>query len=186
VRSGIQFSAISRSRNQHRPQLMIQCVRHGQSARSAVSVASLCSPQAGCQNGTAALLREKFVLFLVLMFLSAVITAATRDIRWFLYGAWISLSIALWIALASRHYRKFLTIVGSIIFFTGATVLYRSLNQESILVRVFEAARKGTQAALNEFQNKPLPPPALKQPTPQYRDSGSMRSEKGRRISIKC
>jgi hypothetical protein len=95
-------------------------------------------------------------------------------------------SLALWIALASRHYRKFLTIVGSIIFFTGATVLYRSLNQESILVRVFEAARKGTQAALNEFQNKPLPPPALKQPTPQYRDSGSMRSEKGRRISIKC
>jgi hypothetical protein len=103
-----------------------------------------------------------------------------------LYGVWISLSIALWIALASRHYRKFLTIVGSIIFFTGATVLYRSLNQESILVRVSEAARKGTQAALNEFQNKPLPPPALKQPTPQYRDSGSMRSEKGRRISIKC
>ena len=37
----------------------------------------------------------------------------TRDIRWLLFGAWPFASIALWVALNSFVYKKFLTTIGS-------------------------------------------------------------------------
>lgn len=60
-------------------------------------------------------------------------------------------SIALWIALSSFVYRKFLTSIGAIILLIGAIELHQRLTPESMLVAVFEAAREGTRTGLKEF-----------------------------------